>query len=337
MEHAEIDSLTVNAAGSAVGTGSVAMRLLQGGMNVQALRTNEVLHQAEWEQYDTAVVDVARVRLGAIGDLISRGLSYPLANALGTTILQWEQASDMTDASISMTGLTEGERDRMQFTMKSLPIPIVHKDFKLSVRQLEASRRTKETLDTTQARVITRIVAERNEKLLFSGATLVSGGGTLYGMTTFPQRNTGGLTVDWSAGASTGAQIVADILLMIGALVADNMYGPYILYVPTTYYNKMNEDYKANSDRTILERALAIPGISAIMPTPFLVGGANGQVVLMQATSDVVDIVDGIQPTTVMWESSGGMEINFKVISILVPRFKADSATQCGIAHYTKA
>lgn len=333
----EMDTLSVNAQGGLTGGGSVAMRLLQNGMNVNALRTNEVLHADEWNQFDTAVVDVARVRLGAIGDLITRGLSYPLTNALGTTVLQWEQASDMTDASISMTGLTENERDRMQFTLKSMPIPIVHKDFRLSVRQLEASRRTGETLDTTQARVVARIVAEKNERLLFQGASLTSGGGTLYGLTTFPQRNTGGLTVDWSNVASTGAQIVADVMIMMGALVADNMYGPYILYVPTTYYNKLSEDYKAASDRTILERILAIPGIAAVMPTPYLTGGVNGQVVMMQATSDVVDVIDGIQPTTVMWESAGGMEINFKVLSILVPRLKADSTTQCGIAHYTKA
>lgn len=332
---ASTDVLSVNG-GSLQAGGSVALQLMQNGMNVNALRTHAILHKDEWAHFDTAIVDVARVRLRAVGDLINRGLTFPLADALGTTSVQWEQGSDMTDASISMTGLTDAEKDRMQFSLKSVPVPIIHKDFALSARQLAASRKSGEALDTTQARIVARIVAEKNERILFQGATMQSGGGTLYGLTTFPQRNTGSLGYNWADGATTGANIYADVMALIAALIADNMYGPYVLYVPKTYYTKLSDDFKANSDRTIMERLLAIDELDAIIPSPYLTDGANGQVVLMQATSDVVDVIDGMQPTMVSWDSHGGMMFNFKVMSILVPRLKADSTTQCGIAHFTK-
>jgi hypothetical protein len=43
----------------------------------------------------------------------------------------------------------------------------------------------------------------------------------------------------------------------------------------------------------------------------------------------------GLQPTTVQWDSHGGMVMNFKVLAIMVPRIKTDSASQSGVAHFS--
>lgn len=330
-----VDILNINGANNITGHGSVAMRLLQNNMSVNALRTNEVLHKDEWKQYDSTVVEVAKSRLLLVGDLIARGLTYSLSNALGTTLLQWEQANEITDAEVSMTGLSDTQRDKMGYGLKSLPIPLIHKDFQLNIRALEASRKTGQALDTTQVAQATRRVAEMTEKIFVQGYSLPFGGGNIYGMKTLASRNTGNLTSNWADTANTtGEEIVADVLRMIDALVADNMYGPYVLYVPTNYHTRLGDDYKANGDRTIMERILAIPGISGVLPTSYLTGGASGEVVLMQATSDVVDVVDGLQPTPVSWDSHGGFVMNFKVMSIMIPRVKDDASGQCGIAHF---
>jgi hypothetical protein len=50
---------------------------------------------------------------------------------------------------------------------------------------------------------------------------------------------------------------------------------------------------------------------------------------------DTVDVIDGLQPTPVMWESHGGMMMHFKVLSIMVPRLKSDFNGNCGIAHFS--
>lgn len=331
-----LDTLQANADGSMQATGSVATRLMSSGMRVAALRTNDVLRKDEWKEFDKAVVEVAKSRLLIVGDLIARGLQYSLTNALGTTILQWEQLNEMSDAEITMSGLAESENDRAVFTLKSLPVPLIHKDFHINIRALEASRRTGESLDTTQARQATRKVAEATEKMFVDGVTLTHGGGNIYGLTNHPSRNTGSLTSNWADTVNTtGEEIVTDVLKMIDALVSDNMYGPYNLYVPTSYFTRLSDDYKANSDRTIMERILAIPQIQAVIPSSFLAGGASGEVVMLQTTSDVIDVVDGIQPTPVMWDSHGGMVMNFKVLSIMLPRIKADVEGQCGVAHFS--
>lgn len=326
------DSVSGLGTGSTRASGSVAQRMLQSNFNVKSLRTNGTLRKDEWIQYDTALVQVARSRLIGVADLLNAGLRYPLANALGTTRVEWEKISDMDPAAISMSGISESENDRVVYDLEGLPVPIIHKDFNINIRVLEASRRTGQPLDTTQMQVATRKVSEQIESMLFNGATVLGANNSIYGYTTAPARNTGSLTASWLT--ATGEQIAGDILRMIGALVADNMYGPYVLYVSAAVYVQMGEDYKTESDKTVLARLLEIPNLSAIRPTKDL---DDDEVVLVQMTSDVVDMIDGISPTMVEWESHGGFIVHFKVLAIMLPRIRNDYLEQSGIAHYTAA
>jgi uncharacterized linocin/CFP29 family protein len=322
------------AQGGITATGNVAQRLVASGMNVNSLRTNDVLSKDEWVQFDETVVQIARSRLVAVGALVSMGLVYRIDNGLGTTVLEWEKVSDMSPANVSMSGVTPGDRDRMLFTLMNMPLPITHKEFQINIRNLLATRRGGSRLDTTQAALAARLVAESIEKSLYDGVAITSGGSTIYGLTNHPDRNTDSLTGDWSQSAQSGEDIVGDVLKMMGDLADENMYGPYELHVPRDYWNKLQADFKTNSDRTIMERLLAVEGVSAVRMSPYLTGGASGEVVLFQTTSDVVDVVEGLQPTTVQWDSEGGMVANFKVMSIMVPRVKSDANSQCGVAHY---
>ena len=314
--------------------GSVGQQLLASGMNVQALRTCDVLRKDEWKAFDEELIAVAKSRLVGVGELLAAGLRYNLQNAMGTTRLEWEDVSDITPAQLSMSGVTQSQSDRPVFTLKSLPIPIVHKDFDYNVRALAASRKTGEALDTTTMMLAGRRVAELNESTLFNGASLVSAGATITGYTTATNRNTGSLT-NWALSGTSGATILAEVLAMVAALKADNHYGPYRLYVPTSYNSKLDEDYKTNSDITIRERILKLAQISSITESSDLADGGSGEVVMVQFTKDVVDMVMGQQPTAVQWPSQGGMVFNFKVLSIMVPRMKSDQTGQSGIAHYS--
>lgn len=330
------DAVGQGAGGGALAVGSVAQRLLACNMNIKGLRTLDVLRKEEWRLFDQAVVDIARERLGALDEIMSRGLTFNLSNPLGTTQLEWETISDMNPAEINMSGVTPGANDRVTFALTSMPIPIVHKDFNINIRALMASRNRGETLDTTQVRVATRKVSEQNELMLFDGASITVSGTSILGLTTATQRNTGSLSSDWADTVNTtGEEIVGDVLAMIAANVADNMFGPYVMYVPTDYGNRLSDDYKAASDRTIRERILAIPEIEGIRTTARLAGAGAGEVLLVQMTSDVVEIVNGMQPTMLQWESNGGMVTNFKVMSILVPRIRNDQLNNSGIAHFS--
>lgn len=325
-----LESIVMNSGQAPTSFGSVAQRLLASNFNISALRTNDVLRKEDWLLYDRTIVDVARAALVGYKDLFAQGLSFPLPNALGTTVVQWEQQSDLTGAELSMSGLAAGEKDNLEFSLNNIPIPIAFKEFAISARMLAARNRTGISLDTTTAAVATRRVADLLESILFKGASITAGGGTIYGYTNFPSRNTGSVTADWSS--TTGDNILLDVTRMISTLNGDNMYGPYMIYVPIAVYVNMLKDLKANSDKSVVQRVLEVPGILGVRATNQLTGT---NILMVQMTSDVVDVIDGIQPTPVMWETQGGMMFNFKVIAILIPRLKSDFNGNCGIAHYS--
>ena len=110
--------------------GSVARLLASNHLNINELRTNELLRKEEWQALDETLVGVARQRLIGINDLISRGLSFN-AGGLGVVLSEYEQLGDMSAANVDFSAVTDGEKDSVTFTVVSVPIPIFHKDFSL--------------------------------------------------------------------------------------------------------------------------------------------------------------------------------------------------------------
>lgn len=330
----ETGKISVNAGRTWIGKdGRSYMAVNSNGKVVaQPIQTNALLQKDEWIAYDTAVRSIATIRLNGINDLRSAGLIWN-AGDLGSTIAEWEASSDMTNAEINMAGVTTTENDSVQFSLEGTPIPIVRKDFQVNIRRLLASRRMGQGVDVTQAQISTRKVAEASENMLFNGASLKSGGYTLYGYTTHPNRNTGSLQYDWAATATTGAQILSDVRAMINALKVDRHYGPFKLYISQNFESKMTEDYSANKgDNTIRQRIEAEPDISGISVSDVL---ADDTVIAVQMTSDVIDLAVAQDITTVQWDRGDGMQTNFAVMAAWAPRIKPDYADRLGIAHYT--
>ncbi len=313
--------------------GSVIRRLIANDMNPAALRTNDVLFNRDWIAVDQKIIMVARQRLVGVADLFAKGLTYPIAQALGVTRIEWEKISDMGTADVNMSGVAEGENDRILWDLDYLPLPIVHKNFNLNIRALTASRRMGHPIDTTQVALATRIVVEKLEDILFNGGLNVGSQGQVYGYTNAPNAKTGILGGDWSTSGTTytGEQRLADLQTIFDALgnAPNYMKGPYMIYMPTAWYNRLGDDFKTYSDRTILERFLAMPQVQGIKPSSNL--DTAGKMVVIQMTDDVVDLIDGIQPMAVSWPSEGGMVENFKIMAILVPRLKSTYSGQSGV------
>jgi uncharacterized linocin/CFP29 family protein len=309
----------------------LARAAMNGEFNPGVLRTNDVLSTREWIEVDTTVVGEAAIRLRGVADLISRGLTYNLPNAMGRTVYEYGMMGDMDPAVVSMDGMSRGEDDAQEMGFAQLPIPITHKDFFINLRKLAASRNVGEGLDLTQGRTASRLVAEELERMLYQGGPTF-GALPIYGYTTHPSRNTVsfGTNGNWVQAAKTGENILADVLAMIALAEGDRMNGPYVLYVSRNASTKLAQDFKANSDDTILDRLLRVPGLSAIEIVDQL--PANN-VVLVQMTSDVVQWLMGETIQTIMWDVNGGMGVNFKVFGIQVPIIRADRSGRSGIVH----
>jgi len=327
----QVDTIS-SQGGSLQGTGDVAMRLMQSGFNTNALRTCDVLRKDEWKQYDQALIEVARQRTPLTQLLTSAGLTYNIPNGLGTTILEWEDVSDMEPADVSMAGVTRGEQDTLEYSLKSMPLPIIHKDFTINIRKLEASRKTGMPLDTAQMEISSRLVVEKIEAMVVAGHATAVGSSVIYGLSTVP--NSEAVTMTGTTGwdtDSTGAQIIADVLAAVAALESNYMWGPYALVVNYATWNRFQTDYdvSGNSLMTILERIMKVAGVSSITPS---VNVPANTAYFFQLTRDVIDEVIGMQPTVVQWATQGGMQLHFKVMAIMIPRLRWTQTLQSGVA-----
>lgn len=289
------------------------------------------LRYDEWKAFDTAVMRVARERLKAVADLRAAGLTYTIPNALGHTVLVTQTQSDISDAIVSMNGLRESADDRPEFEPTNLPLPIIHKDFHFSAREIATSRNSGMPLDTSMAEDCGRKVAEIAEKLAIgSYGTYAFGGGTIYGMTNFPNRGTQLLTAPTDSGWGPST-IVNEVLTMIQTAIGMNHYGPFRLYYSTNWTQYLNRDYSSNyTGQTAIKRLREIDQIQEVSSLDYLTGY---QMILVEMSSSVIRMVVGFDSTTVQWETQGGMKKHYKVMAMLVPQLRCDHNDNTGIVH----
>ena len=305
---------------------------VSGGLNINALRTNTVLRKDEWKEMDDEVVQISRYEMIGVEDLVSRGLVKNLKNGLGTTVLEYEDISDMTDATMDMAADTLPDKDRVKFSVGYLPLPITHHGFDISARMLESSRTRGESLDVTQVGISARKVSELVEKTLYTGSsTYTFGGGTVHGYMTHGSRVTGSLTANWD---DSVGDVMTDVHAMIAALRAVKKYGPYALYVPGNFEGALDEDYVTTTATTITvrQRIEQIQSIEFVKSAHYLTAD---NVVLVELKPSTVRMVIGMQPTTVEWQTMGGLVSHYKVMAIMVPQIFADQDGNCGVAHYS--
>ena len=339
--------------------GSVATQLLDNGFDVATLRpwigddkrhyisrfnTNTkkmesvplqnataTLRKDEWKILDEAIVRAAKERLRVVADLRSAGLTFNIPQGMGKTVLETETVSDVTPATISMDPARQGEADRPEYELTNLPLPVIHKDFFFNARQVATSRNSGATIDATTAENAARRVAEEAEKLVLGTLPTYSyGGGSVYGLTNFPQRMTKTMTSPEDT-AWTGELLVDEILEMRQQSTNAFHYGPWVIYVSPNWDRFLDRDYSAQKgDNTLRQRVQSINGIQDVRTADHLSGY---QMIMTQMTSDVIREVIGMDITTLQWETMGGMRINYKVMAILVPQLRSDHNGNSGIVH----
>jgi hypothetical protein len=308
------------------------------------------LRKEEWVQLDMVVLRAARQRLRAWADLAAAN-TFGGFNGMSKTILEHETMSDPGEAIVDMDGLTEGRTDSPKYQLEGLPLPITHSDFWFSSRRLAVSRNTGTPLDTTMAEAAGRRVAEMVEKTLIGVETGITYGSaaagtagiaygrtpSVYGYTNFPNRITK-TNLNIPTGSNASATL-SDVLAMRDLLYNNRFYGPFMLYHSTDWDRYLDNDYILTggntATQTLRERIRAIEGISDVRRLDFLTNTFT--LLMVQMTADVARAVNGMDITTVQWESVGGMRLNFKVMAILVPQLRADFSGNTGIVHATTA
>jgi len=306
------------------------------------IQTNGTLRRDEWKQLDQVLLDVSRQRLGGVQDLIDKGLTFNLGNAMGTTVLEWHDVSDALEAEMTMDGITRAKNDTVNFQTNYLPLPIIHADYQINSRLLATSRNMGNALDTTMAERAARKVMELQEKMLFTDTTYAFGQvddrsrNKIYSYLNHPDRNQVSMSAQWTAldynsdSAAGPGLILKDVQAMKAASMAALHFGPWMLYIPASYETIMDNDYDKTSGKTVRERILQLEGIKGIKVVDYL---TSHNVLLVQMTSDVVRLIRGMGLTNVEWKSEGNMVTNYKVMTIQVPQIRSDQNGKSGIVH----
>lgn len=309
--------------------------------SIQVNAGGATLRRDEWKFLDQAVTEPLRYRLGGVEDLVSNGLVYNLGNAFGTTVLEWHDVSDAMEAEISMDGVTRSRNDRPVYQHNYLPIPIIHSDYQINARELATSRNMGNALDTTMAERASRRVVETLERMLFTDTTYSYGEkdsrnrNTIYSYLSYPTRNQYVITTPWNSSGGTGKTILQDVLAMKQMSIDAYHYGPWMLYIPTSYETILDDDYVGQYPDTaptvtVRQRLLQIAGIKGIKVIDTL---PEGTVLLVQMTSDVVRLVRGMPVQNIQWAEEGGMILKMKVMTIQVPQIRSDINGRSGIVH----
>lgn len=292
-----------------------------------------LLRKEEWTLLDQTVIRVAKERLSAWGQLVSAGSTYNIPNGLRVPILQHQRVSDITPATVSFDGLRRSERDRPQYDLQGLPLPIIHKDLSFSLRELEISRNGSSPLDLTSAELAARRVAEEVEKMTLGiDAGFSYGGYSIYGFTNYPDRITTTMTNPESS--SWNPQKTVDEMIKQKDLArAAKFYGPFFVFASGDWERHLDRDYSsAYGNMTLRDRLARIKGFVGIETHDYLTGYQMG---IVQVTPDVARAVTGMQLTTLQWEENGGMEVNWKIMCIMVPQLRSDLNGNTGIVHGT--
>ncbi len=305
------------------------------------------LTKGAWISIDQAVVRATRLRLRAWADLMSMS-SYGGFNGMAKMTHEYQAMTDPGEAVQDMDGMTDARTDTPLFKLRSIPLPITHSDFWYSDREIAVSRNTSKPLDTTMAEAAGRRCAELIEKQTIgieSGMTYgtvaagnyasTDGTSTAYGYTTFTYRV---LKTDLNTPTGSNPETVNDdVLEMIETMNSNGFFGPFMLYHSTPYTKWLNSDYfRAGStavSRTLRQRILENGDITDIRRLDYLTSGY--QLILAQITPEVVQAINGMDITTVQWESKGGLRKDFKVMAIQTALFKAPYNGVSGIIHGT--
>lgn len=269
-----------------------------------------------WLLIDRRTVAAARKPMLAWSDL-RQDSTFGGFDGMASPVVHWERETDPGVAQQSIEVDENGSNFAGKFDPVTMPLPITYSQFELSDRFMASSSAAGMPMDTRRAETAARRVGEFLEQQTIGVSGFDYHGDILGYINHGDIITTTGLTASATA---TGETILADVLTMIDDAEAQDLYGPYRLYVSPAYGSILREDFKANSDKTALQRVLEESEISSVSTLRYLTGDVF---ILKQTDPETADAVVGQEIMTVQWQTMGGMKQHFVVMTIAAPRIKS--------------
>ncbi|HOR00834.1 MAG TPA: family 1 encapsulin nanocompartment shell protein [Anaerolineae bacterium] len=274
-------------------------------MSDYLLRSQAPLTAEEWQALDQAVVQVARRTLVARRFLTIFG---PLG--AGVQHLNADRYLATQAARISAFG-AEGEDILFPESRRCVPLPILYRDFRLSWRDLETSRRLGMPLDTTAAAIAATHVATLEDRTILNGNDEQQQVGFL----NFADR----LRVPLGHWDQPGGPFAA-ILSAVTELVGHSMREPFTVVVPPPLFVRLNRVFDNTGVLEIDQVRRLVGGEVYMSPTL-----PPGVAVVVAPGTENMDLAVAQDIVTAFLETEA-MEHNLRVLEIASLRIKRPGA-----------
>ena len=286
----------------------------------------------EWKAIDTRLREIAASRQVGIAKLKELGLVYNLANPFASQSLEYMKTSDMHDASVNMNFKVTNETDKQAVKTASIPIPVISWRWSFDIRDLQTSRVYNRPLDLQGAKVGARKIGEKLESMMFGANATILDDKKIDSIISFGDSNKTATLHDWNATSTTTTVILQDVLELKKISIKDKHFGKWILFVSQDIENRLDEDYALDANTKayvpLMDRIKKINSILDVVVSDFL---PNKTVALVQMTNDTIELINGMELTTVQLMNAGGL--NFEMLSFVMqtPAVKSDYDGNCGI------
>lgn len=319
------------------------------GLRLPDVTNAATLTKEAWIFMDQQIVRAARQELRAAADLEAAS-SFGGFNAMSKMTVEYQAMSDPGEAFVDMDGVTDGRTDTPLSIIRSVPLPITHSDFGYTERELMVSQSGSMPLDTVMGEASARRVGESIEDQTIGNVTGITyatqpsgfygsttGTSTVYGYTNFPQRLTKTNFTAPTAGGWVPDTTHNEVLAAIQQLLAQYFRGPFIMYHSLDWNQYMNRVYALsggnNAGETLRTMLLKIPQIQDVRLLERLT--STFTFLFVQMTSNVAQMIMGMDITIVQWLEKGGLALRVKVMAIRVPRLRSDFNSRTGLLHGT--
>ncbi len=287
-----------------------------------------------WRRIDARAAMIQRDVL-AVFNRLARANSTPVD--IGDLVSFYPKVGDSGTAQVSMDGRAMGRADAASVSFAGTPVPIIHSEAGFGWRQWAVLAKggglgAADSLANNQ-----RIVAEKLEDMAINGLSSIEvGGATIYGLKTFPDRNSGTYGA-FNLNGGTGANWMTAFTTTINALVSDNSYGSATVFV--NYSDWMfagQNDYAAGYPKSILQRMMELPGVREIVPCSKL--AANDVIAVNNIDSGEWGSVLTAMPMTTRPKTrvNDQDDFNFTVMAAAAPQFRSDANSRSHVSAYTR-
>lgn len=287
-----------------------------------------------WRRIDQRGTMIQRDVL-AVFNRLARGSQTPVD--IGDIMSFYPKVSDSGSASVTMDGRANGKADAATVTFAGTPLPITHSEAEFGWRQWQVMTKGGGLQSSDSVANNQRVVAEKLEDMVINGLpSIVVGGSTIYGLKTFPDRNSGTYGA-FNLNGGTGANWLAAFTAALSSLIADNAFGQATVFVNySDWFYAGVTDYASNYTGTIAQRMLAIPGVREVVPCSRL--AANDVIAVNNIDSGEWGSILSAMPMTTRPKMRHNPEddYNFQVMAAVAPQFRSDANARSQVAAFTR-